>query len=100
MANARLFSFVGGSQGLWRMTQTKTIFGEPLLPITHLSIVSHEIDPLQMGARWVLQGITSNERYVTQAEKADLSQKQESLGRSEALCGALIPIRKKPEWWT
>lgn len=48
---------------------------------------------------WALQGVTSNERYVTRAEKDALISRQPVLGRPEATNAALIPIRKSPEWW-
>uniref|UniRef100_UPI003B63C9C5 chlorite dismutase n=1 Tax=Pluralibacter gergoviae TaxID=61647 RepID=UPI003B63C9C5 len=49
--------------------------------------------------KWLLRGITSNERYVVREEKDRLVAKQPSLGRAEATCAALIPIRKNPSWW-
>ena len=51
------------------------------------------------GALWYLRGITSNERYVTRDEKGELVAKQQGLGRPEATCAALIPLRKSAEWW-
>ena len=47
----------------------------------------------------MLRGITSNERYVVREEKTQLLAKQQGLGRPEATCAALIPIRKSPAWW-
>ena len=52
------------------------------------------------GARWVLRGTTSNERYVTRAEHDALDARQAPLGRTEATRAALIPIRKSEAWWT
>jgi hypothetical protein len=47
---------------------------------------------------WALRGITSNGRYVTRPEKTDLVARQPALGRPEAVCAALIPIKKQPAW--
>lgn len=52
------------------------------------------------GATWLLRGITSNERYVARLEKDQLVAIQPALGRSQATCAALIPIRKTASWWT
>lgn len=51
-------------------------------------------------ASWLLRGITSNERYVRRGEKEQLVAKQPGLGRPEAVCAALIPIRKNTAWWS
>ena len=51
------------------------------------------------SAGWVLRGITSNERYVERAEKTQLMAKQQALDSPDAICAALIPIRKSAAWW-
>ena len=48
---------------------------------------------------WALRGITSNERYVDRAERAQLTAVQQGLDRTEATHAALIPIRKNAAWW-
>jgi hypothetical protein len=98
--NARLFTFVGGDIGSWRVAEMKTIVGEPLANVTNINVVSGAVALLPQGAKWLLRGITSNERYVTQEEKGQLTAKQPSLGRPEATCAALIPIRKTASWWS
>src|SRR5207302_1086834 len=45
------------------------------------------------------EAFTSNERYVTRAERQLLVAKQPALGRPEAVQAALIPIRKSNAWW-
>jgi chlorite dismutase len=50
-------------------------------------------------ANWVLRGVTSNERYVNEVERAALTIRQPALGRPEATRAALIPIRKSEAWW-
>jgi hypothetical protein len=51
------------------------------------------------GARWLLRGVTRNDRYVKPAEKEQLVAKQPGLGRPEADCAVLIPIRTNAKWW-
>lgn len=63
-----------------------------------LSIVAGEVAPRE-GIAWVLRGVTSNERYVTRPEKEQLTQKSPRLGRPDADCAVLIPIRKNAQWW-
>jgi chlorite dismutase len=41
----------------------------------------------------------SNVRYATRTEVTALRERQEPLGRADARCAALIPIRKSPAWW-
>ena len=95
----RLFAFVGGDIGLWRIVRTETLIGEPLLEAKRLNVVSgSEVQP-ETNAPWVLRGITSNERYVMRGEKIEIVAKQQGLARPEATCAALIPLRKNAAWW-
>lgn len=94
-----LFAFVGGSTGLWRIVRMDTIVGEPLVAAGRLDIVSGSGTSSDPQARWILRGITSNERYVIREEKSQLVAKEQGLGRPEATCAALIPIRKNAAWW-
>ena len=96
--STRLYSFIGGNTGNWRVTRMTTICGEPLPVVRFLNIAPAAVSGV--GATWVLRGITSNERYVTQEEKSGLVAKQEGLGRPASRCAALIPIRKNAAWWT
>jgi hypothetical protein len=95
----RLFSFVGGGTGTWRVLSMNTLLGEPLADVERVDIVPGAISPMPGAAAWVLRGLTSNERYVTRAEKDELVAKQPGLGRPEATCAAIIPIRKTAAWW-
>jgi hypothetical protein len=97
--NPRLFSFLGGKAGGWSVIAAKAIVGDPLPAVDRLDIVHGAVAALPEGARWLLRGVTSNERYVTRAEKARLVKKQAALGRPEATHAALIPIRKNAKWW-
>jgi len=98
-SNPRLFSFVGGSAGPWKFLSTRAVAGEPLPAVTRLNIVPGDIQSPPADAGWVLRGVTSNERYVTRPEKEQLLAKQQGLGRAEANCAVLIPIRKNAAWW-
>jgi len=92
----RLFSFVGADQGDWTVTSQRTLVGDGLAPVSRLTMLSSEAVP---SGSWALRGITSNERYVERAEKTQLVATQEGLGRPQACCAALIPIRKNAAWW-
>jgi chlorite dismutase len=60
---------------------------------------SRVVSPSAEG-RWLLRGVTSNERYVTNEERQLLAAKQPPLGRPEAVLAALIPIHKSDAWWS
>jgi hypothetical protein len=96
--NPRLFTFAAGSQGTWRIVLNKSVVGAPLEPAERLEYFTGEA-PAGTASVWQLQGVTSNERYVTRPEKLQLLAAQEPLGRPTATCGALIPIRKNADWW-
>lgn len=95
----RLFSFIGGLQGRWRVTDVRSVIGESLSVTPRLDVVAGDVVELPAGASWLLRGITSNERYVTREEKTTLVATQEGLGRSGSTMAALIPIRKTAAWW-
>ncbi len=97
--NSRLYSFVGGVTGTWRVIGINTIAGDPLADVGRLEIVTETVPEVPDNAKWVLRGLTSNERYVTRAEKDQLTARQPALGRPHAVCAALIPIRKTASWW-
>jgi chlorite dismutase len=97
--NDRLFSFVGGVTGTWRVVSARTVAGDPLADVGRLDLVTGPVPELPEGATWVLRGLTSNERYVTRSEKEQLVARQPALGRPHATCAALIPVRKTASWW-
>jgi len=97
--STRLFTFVGGDTGLWRVTTLEGITGEPLPAVKRLGIAADPDNPTGPGSDWVLRGITSNERYADREERTEIVAKQLPLGRPETTCAALIPIRKNPDWW-
>jgi chlorite dismutase len=93
----RLYSFVGGASGSWRVRSQVPFIGEALSPISFIEVVNDDVPAPTNG--WSLRGVTSNERYVERAEKQELVSKQEGLGRPAASYAALIPIRKSAAWW-
>lgn len=97
--DGRIFTFVGGDQGIWKVTSVSAVAGASWPRADRLDIVPGIAAPSTAAAAWALRGITSNERYVTREEKTDLVARQEGLGRPAAACGALIPIRKNAAWW-
>lgn len=98
-SNPRLHSFVGGLDGPWQVTSQHTLIGDSLPTIERLHYLPENITPPPIHASWVLHGTNSNERYVTRTEKEQLLAKQQALGRPEATCAVLIPIKKNAEWW-
>lgn len=95
----RLFSFVAGPIGPWRIEQVLRIDGEPLPVASRLAVHTTALAEPAPGSVWSLRGITSNERYVERSEKTQLLAVQQALGRPEKTCAALIPIRKTAAWW-
>ena len=77
----------------------RTVVGDTLTDVKRLNIVTGGVAELLEGAKWLLRGLTSNERYLIRMEKDLLVAKQPALGRPQATCAALIPIRKTASWW-
>ena len=95
----RLFGFIAGSDGPWRVERITPVAGEPVPPAARISVVADAAVELPANASWSLRGITSNERYVEREEKTTLVARQEGLGRPAATRAALIPIRTNAAWW-
>jgi chlorite dismutase len=95
-------TFRGGQTGAWRITALLSVKGEPLPPVTAISITSGAaiaLPLLSSQTSWRVAGVASYLRYVERAEKVKLEEVQAGLGRAEATCAALIPIRKSSAWW-
>jgi hypothetical protein len=93
-----LVSFAGGEQGSWEVERIDAVRGDVLPPVPFLSVTEGS-DTTPPGAAWVLRGVTSNERYTSQAEQVSLRSSSPLLGREESTAAALIPIVKSAEWW-
>lgn len=93
-------AFIGGSLGDWAVERIDTVSGAPLAAPSRLRMIEGPL-PSQShrDALWVLHGVTSNERYITQAEHNALVARQEPLGRAGSTRAALIPIKKSEAWW-
>ncbi|WP_454624827.1 chlorite dismutase family protein [Bradyrhizobium cenepequi] len=95
-------TFRGGQSGGWRVTSISKVKGETLPRVPALSIIASEAIALPLlpsTTAWRLAGVISYLRYTNRAEKDQLDGLQAGLGRREASCAALIPIRKTPAWW-
>jgi Chlorite dismutase len=89
--------FVAGAAGDWRIERIAPARGEGLPAAARLARI--EGGQAGMGGAWTLRGTTSNERYVTRAEKEALRAAQPALGRPDSTRAALIPVRKSAAWW-
>lgn len=88
--------------GQWRIVSNKPVRGEGLDDASYVTLNHHSDDDTLNAAEvpWQLCGVASNTRYVTNKEKIELENVQAGLGRPEATCAALIPIRKNSAWWS
>jgi Chlorite dismutase len=94
--------FRGGQSGAWRVTRFAPVKGAALARTPALSSVysaSIALPILPSITSWRLAGVASHVRYVERAEKEQLAAVQAGLGRPEATCAALIPIKKSAAWW-
>lgn len=98
MAAVQHYAFVGGRHGPWRVTDQIACVGAPLAAIERLAMVETPSEP-DPDAIWMLRGFTSNVRYAEREEITALRASQEGLGRPQARCAVLIPIRKNAAWW-
>ncbi|MDZ4843478.1 MAG: chlorite dismutase family protein [Hyphomicrobium aestuarii] len=73
--------------------------GDGLPPAAWVDVSPAGAEPEAGGTAWTLAGLMSNVRYATRTEVTALRERQEPLGRTDARCAALIPIRKSPAWW-
>src|SRR6266849_9150738 len=95
----RVATFVGGDTGMWRVTNTKVVAGPPLKRVDRIAVIEGNLAALPNGAKWLIHGVTSNERYTTLTERKMLLSRQPALGRPEATRAALIPVTKSESWW-
>jgi len=96
------FTYVGGNRGSWRVVDQHTVVGSGLARVARVEVVNGLPSgkrALPSGVSWALTGVTSHFRYAERAEIEQMQMSQPVLGRPEATCAALIPIRKSPEWW-
>ena len=80
------------------MTNIVPVVGQGITPFETLRMSEGSLTS-QSPATWFIKGVRSNLRYTHQGESATLVATQASLGREEATCAALIPIKKSDAWW-
>lgn len=93
------YAFIGAGEGTWRVQWSRAVRGEALAPATHVSVMPVDGPPGGEPVSWRLEGHMSNLRYATRSELTVLRSTQEPLGRPDARCAAMIPIRKSAAWW-
>ena len=91
--------FVGGTTGKWGVERASALAGPALTPVPRLAILDGSQTTTPQDGVWLLRGVTSYERYVQRAERSALVARQPDLGRPNATCAALIPIKKSVAWW-
>jgi hypothetical protein len=96
--NPRLVRFVGGDEGPWGVTAMTVVSGSGLATVSRLAVLEAGASSAPRGA-WELRGAVSHARYVERREADALRAVQPALGRAEATCAAMIPIRKSEAWW-
>jgi Chlorite dismutase len=95
-------TFRGGQSGGWRVTSIAGVKGETLPDVPAVSVIASQaiaLPLLRSQTSWRLAGVVSHLRYVEKPEQEQLAAVQAGLGRPEASCAALIPIRKSGAWW-
>ena len=97
MPQPLLVTFAAGAAGPWRIRRIGAVIGETMPAAERLGVIEGGANG--PACAWALRGVTSNARYTTRAETAALAARQEGLGRAQATCAALIPIRKSEAWW-
>jgi len=93
------YSFVGGKEGIWQVTDVRGIAGSSLDLVERVNVVNDAVAELPLDSSWVLQSFTSNVRYAMRDEVTALRAVQPVLNRSEAISAVLIPIKKTVAWW-
>lgn len=96
---SQFVSFVGGDLGPWEVTRIEPIRGLTLPEFARLQMLSEWIAQPDSQTQMLLRGVISHLRYTTADELKQLKQTQEGLGRPEAKCAVLIPMKKSEQWW-
>jgi hypothetical protein len=91
-------TFVAGHSGLWRIDSIESPGSSSLVRAPFLAVLDGHVSQPE-GSAWALRGITSHQRYTQRVEAATLRAVQADLGRPEATCASLIPIKKSDAWW-
>ena len=95
-------TFRGGNSGAWQVISQQPVKGEALAQVPCLSVIHSDAIALPLipsQTSWRLAGVASHVRYTERTEKEQLASVQARLGRPEATCAALIPVKKSAAWW-
>jgi chlorite dismutase len=95
-------TFIAGTDGAWHIDRITGVAGPSLPSADYLEIeatTTTTTAAVTAKAAWMLRGVAGHERYVERSEHDQLAPRSPRLGRGEATCAALIPIRKSPVWW-
>jgi len=87
-----------GDTGAWQIDPILSVGGPTLAPAQRLHVFQASTAS-DCRAAWTLSGANSLTRYTSRAEQSALDAGQSALGRPEAKCAALIPIKKSARWW-
>jgi hypothetical protein len=90
-------TFCAGASGPWRILHIAAVTGDSLPWAERLRIEPGLVSTT--SDVWTLRGVAGHARYVSRREKDVLDVASPPLGRPEATRAALIPIRKRAEWW-
>ena len=93
------FAFIAGEIGSWNVVGIAAVRGDGVQSAQRIAVLPAGEAAASMPAVWRLDGVISNVRYATGGELSNLRSVQAPLGRTQADCAALIPIRKTPAWW-
>jgi len=99
MADPIHTAFVGGDEGPYRVERVTTVCGPSIASVPRLGVHEDATGQPLAGSGWVLRGVTAHQHYTERHEHTVLAATQPPLGRREASCAALIPIRKSAAWW-
>lgn len=91
--------FIAAPEGNFQIERITAVCGETLPAAPALHVVPSLTPELEASAIWTLRGSTGHVRYVEQAEKVALGRVTPPLGRAQACCAVMIPIRKSDAWW-
>lgn len=93
-------TFLGGKDGQWIVSRVIPVVGQTLAAVDRVALhPSHLSFEIGASEAWRLRGTHGQARYAERVELNELAMRQSALGRSEATCAALIPIRKTADWW-
>lgn len=98
MTNPHEFAFSAGATGPWTIDRIVAVRGAPFAAAPRFAMTPPG-ETAPPSPVWRFRGVTSHTHYATRAEVSTLAAVQQGLGRPEARCGVMIPIKKSAAWW-